>query len=77
VPRRLRPLWSRREGDLRQLVFRGKTRYSERTVCDECAEEPRELFLDTPVGAHTPAPVTTVSHYSFFHAPPKLLGRAN
>jgi heme-degrading monooxygenase HmoA len=28
-----------REGDLRQLVFRGKTRYAERTVCDECAEE--------------------------------------
>src|SRR5919197_1045722 len=49
-----------REGDLRQLVFRGKTRYAERTVCDECAEELLELFLDTPVAAHPPAPVVRV-----------------
>jgi len=49
-----------REGDLRQLVFRGKTRYAERTVCDECAEELLELFLDTPVATHPPAPVVRV-----------------
>ena len=35
-------------GDLRQLVFRGKTRYAERTVCDTCAEELFELFMDSP-----------------------------
>jgi heme-degrading monooxygenase HmoA len=48
-----------REGDLRQLVFRGKTRYAERTVCDECAEELLELFLDTPVSVQ-PSPVVRV-----------------
>lgn len=49
-----------REGDLRQLVFRGKTRFAERTVCDECAEELLELFLDTPVAVHPPSPVVRV-----------------
>jgi heme-degrading monooxygenase HmoA len=48
------------EGDLRLLVFRGKTRYAERTVCDECAEELLEMFLDTPAAAQPPAPVVRV-----------------
>lgn len=33
--------------DLRLLVFRGRVRYAERTVCDECAETLFELFIDT------------------------------
>jgi superfamily II helicase len=33
--------------DLRLLVFHGRVRYAERTVCDECAEELYELFMDT------------------------------
>ena len=33
--------------DLRQLVFRGRVRYAERTVCDECAETLFEWFIDT------------------------------
>lgn len=49
-----------REHDLRRLVFRGKTRYAERTVCDHCAEELLELFLDTPLAAQPPAPVVRV-----------------
>jgi superfamily II helicase len=36
--------------DLRLLRFHGRIRYAERTVCDECAEELFELFLDTSVG---------------------------
>jgi len=36
--------------DLRLLVFHGKARYAERTVCDECAEELFELFMDTGPG---------------------------
>jgi len=35
------------EGDLRLVVFRGRLRYAERTLCDECAETLLELFLDT------------------------------
>jgi len=35
------------EGDLRLVVFRGRARYAERTLCDECAETLLELFLDT------------------------------
>jgi hypothetical protein len=34
------------EGDLRLLVLRGRDRYAERTVCDGCAEELFELFID-------------------------------
>jgi superfamily II helicase len=33
--------------DLRLLVFRGRTRYAERTVCDACAETLYEAFIDT------------------------------
>ena len=33
--------------DLRLLVFQGRIRYAERTVCDECAETLFELFIDT------------------------------
>lgn len=33
--------------DLRLLVFRGRARYVERTVCDECAETLFEGFIDT------------------------------
>jgi superfamily II helicase len=33
--------------DLRLLVFRGRIRYAERTVCDECAETLFEWFIDT------------------------------
>ena len=33
--------------DLRLLVFQGRVRYAERTVCDECAEELFESFIDT------------------------------
>src|SRR5919109_3349562 len=63
------------EGDLRLLVFRGKTRYAERTVCDECAEELLEMFLDTPAAAQAPAPVVRVlrarvktgKHDAFWH----------
>jgi len=36
------------EGDLRQIVFRGRVRFAERTVCDTCAEELFELFMDSP-----------------------------
>jgi len=49
-----------REGDLRQLVFRGKTRYAERTVCDICAEELLELFIDAPSGAQLAVPIVRV-----------------
>lgn len=63
------------EGDLRLLVFRGKTRYAERTVCDVCAEELLELFLDTPSPVQAPAPVVRVlrarvktgKHDEFWH----------
>lgn len=33
--------------DLRLLVFHGRVRYVERTVCDECAETLFEWFIDT------------------------------
>jgi superfamily II helicase len=33
--------------DLRLLVFQGRARYVERTVCDECAETLLESFIDT------------------------------
>ena len=33
--------------DLRRLVFQGRVRYAERTVCDECAETLFESFIDT------------------------------
>jgi len=33
--------------DLRLLVFQGRARYVERTVCDECAETLFESFIDT------------------------------
>ena len=33
--------------DLRLVVFRGRIRYVERTVCDECAETLFEWFIDT------------------------------
>jgi|GEM_PF-2643895 superfamily II helicase len=33
--------------DLRLIVFRGRIRYVERTVCDECAETLFESFIDT------------------------------
>ena len=33
--------------DLRLLVFQGRVRYAERTVCDDCAETLFELFIDT------------------------------
>jgi len=33
--------------DLRLLVFQGRVRYVERTVCDECAETLFESFIDT------------------------------
>jgi superfamily II helicase len=39
--------------DLRLLVFHGRVRYAERTVCDECAEELFELFMDTGVAEGT------------------------
>jgi superfamily II helicase len=35
--------------DLRLLLFHGRVRYAERTVCDECAEALFELFMDTGV----------------------------
>lgn len=37
------------DDDLRLLRFHGRVRYAERTVCDECAEELFELFMDTGV----------------------------
>lgn len=37
------------ETDLRLVVFRGRVRYAERTVCDACAEELFEMFFDAPV----------------------------
>jgi superfamily II helicase len=33
--------------DLRLLVFKGRIRYADRTVCDECAETLFEWFIDT------------------------------
>ena len=40
------------DSDLRLLVFRGRVRYVERTVCDECAEALFESFIDTaPAGS--------------------------
>ncbi|HET7567266.1 MAG TPA: hypothetical protein VFJ91_04690 [Gaiellaceae bacterium] len=33
--------------DLRLLVFRGRIRYAERTVCDDCAETLFESFIET------------------------------
>ena len=35
------------QDDLRLVVFRGRVRYAERTVCDSCAEELLEMFIDT------------------------------
>jgi hypothetical protein len=35
------------DADLRLIVFRGRVRYVERTVCDACAETLLEHFLDT------------------------------
>lgn len=37
--------------DLRLLVFKGRARYAERTVCDECAETLFEWFIDTAADA--------------------------
>jgi hypothetical protein len=37
------------DGDLRLIVFRGRVRYAERTVCDTCAEELFEMFFDAPI----------------------------
>jgi len=39
------------DGDLRFVVFRGRIRHAERTLCDDCAEELFEAFLDTPLDA--------------------------
>jgi hypothetical protein len=39
------------ESDLRLVVFRGRDRYAECTVCDTCAEELFELFLAAPARA--------------------------
>lgn len=36
--------------DLRLLLFHGRSRYAERTVCEACAEELFELFIDTAAG---------------------------
>lgn len=33
------------EGDLRFVVFRGRTRYVGRTLCDTCTEEVLELLV--------------------------------
>jgi superfamily II helicase len=35
------------EGDLRLLSLSGRIRYAERTVCDGCAEELLEAFVDS------------------------------
>lgn len=37
--------------DLRLVVFLGRARYAERTLCDECAETLFESFIDTGVPA--------------------------
>jgi superfamily II helicase len=37
------------DADLRLLVFHGRVRYAERTVCDECAETLFESFIETGV----------------------------
>jgi ribosome-binding protein aMBF1 (putative translation factor) len=37
------------EGDLRLVAFRGRVRKAERTLCDDCAEELFEAFLETPL----------------------------
>jgi superfamily II helicase len=34
--------------DLRLLMFHGRVRYAERTVCDECAETLFESFIESP-----------------------------
>jgi superfamily II helicase len=34
--------------DLRLVVFKGRVRYAERTVCDDCAATLFELFIETP-----------------------------
>jgi superfamily II helicase len=39
--------------DLRLLVFRGRARYAERTVCDDCAETLYEWFIDTGVATES------------------------
>jgi hypothetical protein len=38
------------ENDLRLVVFRGRDRYAEVTVCDECAETLLEHMIDTNAG---------------------------
>jgi hypothetical protein len=35
------------EGDLRFVIFRGRTRYLGRTLCDTCTEEVLEALLVT------------------------------
>jgi hypothetical protein len=37
------------DGDLRLVAFRGRVRRAERTLCDDCAEELFEAFLETPL----------------------------
>ena len=34
------------DGDLRFVIFRGRTRYVGRTLCDTCSEEVLELLLE-------------------------------
>ncbi len=33
--------------DLRLVIFKGRDRYAERTLCDLCAEEAFEAFINT------------------------------
>jgi hypothetical protein len=37
------------EQDLRLVILRGRVRYVERTVCDPCAEELLEAFIEGPI----------------------------
>ena len=35
------------EGDLRRVIFKGRDRFAERTLCNLCAEEAFEAFIGT------------------------------
>jgi len=35
------------EADLRRVIFKGRDRFAERTLCDLCSEEAFEAFIST------------------------------
>jgi hypothetical protein len=44
------------DADLRLVSFRGRVRHAQRTLCDDCAEELFEAFLETPLDMEQVSP---------------------